>query len=351
MPKPTPIRDGFSAVWRQPSLFLAEIAWRWSFGGAVLSLSLLALYEYLQTVYVTRGDLLLLRTHYPALVAQALAHIFRGSGPRLVAATLVLVSAFALLWIVLGAIGRAAVLRALLARLAPDVTPEARPLKPLMGLNFLRVAVTLSAVVGVLGATILAGFLSSPKTPRPGLVFLAFLALAGAVFLAWSTVNWYLSLGALFAVRDGQDTFAALGMATDLCRRHSGTVAGISFGFGLMHLVAFVIGTTVVAYPLSLASLLPAGFTLTLVALVTLIYFAVADWFYLARLASYVSLVEWDRRPPEPEPEPQPEPPSAPRLEDDEPLFAIPGYAATPETPLEPEPPLAFPGAGPLPQN
>lgn len=352
MPKPTPIRDGFSAVWRQPSLFLAEIAWRWSFGGAFLSLGLLAFYEFLQTVYVTRGDLFLLRTRYPIFVSQALAHIFRGSGPRLVAATLVLVPALAVLWIVLGAIGRAAVLRALLDRFAPNVTPAARPLWALMGLNFLRVALALSALVGVLGATILSGFFSSPKAPRPGLVFLAFVALAGAVYLAWSTVNWYLSLGALFAVRDGKDTFAALDAATELCRRRSGNVSGISFGFGVMHVVAFVIGTTVVAYPLSLAGLLPAVVTVTIVALVTLVYFAVADWFYLARLAAYVSLVEWDRRPPEPEPEPQPKPSSASGFDDDEPLFASPGHEPVSESPSpDPELPLAFPGAEPLPQS
>lgn len=350
MPKPTPIRDGFSATWRQPSIFFAELSWRWSFGGAAVLLGFLALYEYLHTLYVTRGDLLLLRTNHPALVSQALAHVFRGSGPRLVAATLVLVITLSILWIIIAALGRAAVLRALIARLAPDVTPAPRPLKPLFGLNFLRVALALAGLVGIFGSTIIAGFLTSPKTPRPGLVFLAFLALAGCVFLAWSTVNWYLSLGALFAVRDGKDTFAALDAATDLCRRRSGTVSGVSFGFGILHLVAFFIGTSIVAFPLSLANLLPPGFTFTLVAIVTLVYFALADWFYLARLAAYVSVVEWDHRPLEPAP--QPMPPPTTRFEDDEPLFAALGSGAVPEPePPAPEPPLAFPGAEPLPQS
>jgi hypothetical protein len=352
VPKPTPIRDGFSATWRQPSIFFAELSWRWSFGGAALLLAFLALYEYLHTLYVTRGDLLLLRTNHPALVSQALAHIFRGSGPRLIAATLVLVITLSILWIVVAALGRAAVLRALIARLAPEVMPAPRPLKPLLGLNFLRVALALAALVSVFGATILAGFLTTPKTPRPGLVFLAFLALAGCVLLAWSTVNWYLSLGALFAVRDGKDTFAALAAATDLCRRRSGTVSAVSFGFGILHLVAFFIGTTIVAFPLSLANLLPPAFTFILVAVITLIYWALADWFYLARLAAYVSVVEWDRRPPEPEPEPQPMPPPTTRFEDDEPFFATPGHEVVPEERASgAAPPLAFPGAEPLPQS
>jgi hypothetical protein len=350
MPKPTPIRDGFSATWRQPSIFFAELSWRWSFGAAALLLAFLALYEYLHTLYVSRGDLLLLRTNHPVLVSQALAHIFRGSAPRLVAATIVLLITLSIFWVIVAALGRAAVLRALIARLAPDVTPAPRPLKPLFGLHFLRVALALAGLVGILGATILAGFLSTPKTPRPGLVFLAFLALAGCVVLAWSTVNWYLSLGALFAVRDGQDTFASLASATDLCRRRSGNVSAVSFGFGILHLAAFFIGTSIVAFPLSLANLLPPAFTFILVAAITLIYFALADWFYLARLAAYVSVMECDRRPPEPEPEPEPSPTA--RFEDDEPLFAAPGREVVlEEPPSGPAQPLAFPGAEPLPQS
>ena len=65
-----------------------------------------------------------------------------------------------------------------------------------------------------------------------------------------------------------------------------------------MHLVAFVIGMTVVAYPLALASLIPPGITLLLMGLVVLAYFAVADYLYLARLAAYLAVVEWDRSSP-----------------------------------------------------
>jgi len=38
LPSPAPVRDGFRAIWRQPSIFLAELAWRWSWGGAALLL-------------------------------------------------------------------------------------------------------------------------------------------------------------------------------------------------------------------------------------------------------------------------------------------------------------------------
>ena len=69
----------------------------------------------------------------------------------------------------------------------------------------------------------------------------------------------------------------------------------VGFWFGAMHFVAFIIGTTVIVYPLAVASLVPPGVTLALMGVILLVYFAVADWLYLARLAGYLTLVEWDR--------------------------------------------------------
>lgn len=339
MSRPTPVRDGFSAIGRLLSVYFAELAWRWSVGGAALGLGWLALYEYSQTLFVSRADLLLLSTRHPVLVGRALADIFRGSAPRLVAAAIILFFALAAFWSVAAALGRRETLRALLTRVAPNAVLSLR-LRPLLGLNFLRVALLLTALVSFLGAAILAGFLSSAKAPHPGLVFLAFLPLAGFVWVVWSVLNWFLSLAALFVVRDGCSTFPALSAAVDFCRRRAGTVAAASFWFGLFHLIAFGAGTTLAMYPLSLASLLPGRATLLLLALVTLVYFAVADFLYVTRLAAYVAAVEWDRRPPEPALKPDPRSPTL-RWEDDEPGFAQP---ALPAPSPEQDPPASFPG-------
>jgi len=47
-------------------------------------------------------------------------------------------------------------------------------------------------------------------------------------------------------------------------------------------------------YPLAVASLVPPGITLLLMGVIVLVYFAVADWLYVARLAGYLAIVEWD---------------------------------------------------------
>jgi hypothetical protein len=335
MPSPTPVRDGFRTLWGQPSIFLAEISWRWSWGGAALLLFALALFEYLHTLTVTPTDLMLLRLRHPLAVSRALLDIFQGSGPRVVRTAILLIPALALLWTLLGALGRFATLRALIAPGATDLKPTPRSLRALLGLNFLRVALALAALVSLLASGLVASFVSTPRAPHVGMAFLLFLPLAILMVTLWSTVNWFLSMAAVFVVRDGEDTFGSIAAAVECFRRCAGKISSTGFWFGAMRLVVFVIGTTVVMYPLSMASFLPPSVTLVLMGLVALAYCAVADFFYLARLAGYVSIVEWDHSPgrdaetaiPLAQNPPPPAPTHLPDVnissgDDDEPLFS-----------------------------
>src|SRR6516164_2087108 len=103
----SPTVEGFRTIFRRPALSLAEISWRWSFGAAACLLALFGLFEYLDTLPVSTRDLFLLRSGAPAFVSRALAHILRGSGFRLLLAMFIVFSALAVLWIVIGSIGRA----------------------------------------------------------------------------------------------------------------------------------------------------------------------------------------------------------------------------------------------------
>src|SRR5216684_4468161 len=153
MKQRSPTLEGFRAIFRRPSFGLAEIAWRWSFGVAAGLLLTFSFLEYLDTLPVTRGELFLLRTHHPVLISQAIAHIFRGSAPRVVAAGIVLTLTLAVAWIGIA---------------------------------------SLAAAVGCLGASLLAGFASPKASPSPGSAVLIFLMLVMFVGLAWSAVNWFL---------------------------------------------------------------------------------------------------------------------------------------------------------------
>jgi len=80
----SPTLAGFKTVFSRPSLGLAEIAWRWSFGFATALLLTFSVIEYLDSLPVTHRDELLFRTRQPALISRALAQILRGSSLRVI---------------------------------------------------------------------------------------------------------------------------------------------------------------------------------------------------------------------------------------------------------------------------
>ncbi len=292
MASDSPISDGFRRAFREPAIVLAEIAWRWTFGLAALALATGSLFAYLDTVTVSKAEILVLRGHSLWLTADAIGHILHG-GSRLVRAAAIVLPAVFLLWVAAATIGRVATLKALLRR-------EGRvALWPQLGLNFLRASVTLASVVGYLGAAIIAGrTASSDVDVRPGIFLSVFVVLGAAVTMVRSRVNWFLSLGTVPAAREGRDTFTAIGEAVGLFRRHAGKFAGAGAVFGAIHGVLFAFCTVVCLLALSLAGKVPLAATVFLLTVITMAYFAAVDFLYIARLAAYVAIDESDRTPP-----------------------------------------------------
>src|SRR5580704_11710799 len=256
----SPTLEGFRAILRRPSLGFAEIAWRWSFGAAAGLLITLSCFEYLDTLPVTRGDLLLLRSRQPVLISRAIGHIVGGSGFRLVEAFIVLALALVAGWIVVAAVARAATINALLAYFREkDELPQPGAgwrLDPLLGLNFLRVAALLAAVAGCFAGFALGGIVTKDESV-PGATFLITMIIAALVWLAWSMVNWSLSLAAIFVVADGRSTFDAIADAVDFLRRRGGAVFAVGTAFGLTHAAVFMMASIAVTFPLGLAAVLP----------------------------------------------------------------------------------------------
>jgi hypothetical protein len=297
MKQGSPTLEGFRAMFRHPAVALGEIAWRWSFGGAAALLACFGFLEYLDTLPVSPGDLFLLNTGHPFLVSQALAHIFSGSGPRAVRAVIILALSLGLAWLAAASWGRGVTLQAWKAYFRSGAGNEDSGqcrFSSLVGLNILRLAAALAAVAGCLGAFLVGGAVSSDSDPSPFAAFFVLLTMLMLVAAAWMMVNWFLSLAAVFAAQ-GEDTFGAVAAAIRLCSDRIGTVTAASAWFGLAHLVAFVIATSVVAFPLAFAGVLPGGLVLGGVLLVTLVYFFVVDLLYAGRLASYVYIVSVPR--------------------------------------------------------
>lgn len=307
VPAISPTLEGFRAAFRRPAVSLAEIAWRWSAGAIAIALAAFGAFEYLATLPVNAGEILFLQTRQPILVAQAIAHILRGGWNRAVAAGLLGALALALLWMFASSLGRMATLRALLDYFRREDSHTnssqnennayARDFRSLFRLSFLRLVVVIAAVSGLAGAGILAGFASSVSEQNPGVAFLIFVFFAALVCLASWTLNWFLSLAAVFAVRDAQDAVASISAAVSLCRERAGAVFAVSFWTGLTHLATFVVASSVVVMPLALAGVVSSRVIVLMMALVTLFYFCVADWIYIARLAGYVCIAEMPNAP------------------------------------------------------
>ncbi len=311
MSRISPTMEGFRVVFRRPLLTLAEITWRWAVGATATALFFFGLFEYLSTLPVSRGEMLFLRSRQPYLVMQAILHILRGSLSRAVLSLLMASLLITLVWTVAGSLGRIATVRAMVEYFrgrfaqgqsarsqglegtrAGQASEDGNPFSPLVFLHLLRAVLLLATVLGFGGAIVLAGLVSPDAHPHPGLAFLVFLPLAGLVCVFWSALNWMLSLAAVFVVRDGDDTLAAIAAAMVLFRQRTGAVLAVSSWVGVAHLVAFVAATTVVSMPLGLIPLVPWRLAVLAMILITLAYFAVADWLYMARLAGYVCITE-----------------------------------------------------------
>jgi hypothetical protein len=154
----------------------------------------------------------------------------------------------------------------------------------------------MAAWFALLGASILAGFASTDRNPQPGLAFLFFLPLAALVGGLWLILNWFLSLAALFAVRNGddhdQDTLSAISAAVTLCRHRFGHVVAVGAWYGLAHIAAFMGASTVSSLSLGFVGVLPGRAVLATLTFLAIIYFAVVDGLYTARLAGYVCIAE-----------------------------------------------------------
>lgn len=274
------IRRGFESIFRQPSLPLAEIAWRWCFAVSTCLLALVFVLEYLNAVPVSWHEQLLLQSGEPLLALVGVAHALRGSAVRFAAGGIVAGTAMAVLWIFSSALGRLATLSALL--------PQAHGrFRSLLGLSFLRAGLFLAAVLAALGALVLAVSAGPAGDAAPGVVLAAILI--ACIWLVWSLLNWLLTLAAIFAVRDRQDTFGAVAAAVDLVRSAFGDVVLTGLPFVLLHYLALAAAAAAGVLVFDLMTRVSPEAAWALVA-IALGYFAYADFLCITRLAAYLAL-------------------------------------------------------------
>lgn len=295
----SPTIEGFRAAFKRPAIACAEVAWRWGVGLVASALIAFGAIEYLDSLGVSESDELLLGSRQPFLIGRAVAHIFRGTIQRAVIAVMLAATGIMVLWMVVGAFGRSATVRALLRYFhSGDEVSGAETSNRSTGVwavaifNFFRVVAGLAALLAIAGAVVIGSLVSPQKDAGAAIMFIALTLLAGLIGMIWAELNWMLSLASIFAVRDGEGAMAALRATVAFVSDRKGAVFAVSTWSGMLHLVVFFAASTVASVLLAMVQIVPAKLIVAAICLVTLGYFAIVDWLYVARLAGYIFAAE-----------------------------------------------------------
>ena len=281
---PNPITQGLRAVMRDPAIFLVEILWRWSF--AVLACLLVAGVGMmlLGPLHVGKAWDSAWGSRDPQRMGQLLVAIFLLLGVKVIAITVIGIPlAIALIWAILSALGRFVTVKRLRAGLT------SLRLRTVLGLQLLRGLVSWFALILLLAATLGEAFIATRGT-QPDLLLYYLMVMPSVVLIGacWLIVNWYLSLAAIFG-REGQSFRGAVRQARQTVRRQRSDFAGTGFVFLLLRTVILLIAVAICGLASGMAGAAPQSYFVLLV-VVSLAYFAVADFFYMARMAACLAL-------------------------------------------------------------
>jgi len=281
---PNPITQGLRAVTRDPAIFLVEILWRWSF--AILACLLVAGVGVmlLGPLHVGHAWDTAWRSRDPQRMGQVVVAVVLLLGVKVILLAAIGVPlAIALIWGILSALGRFVTVKRLRAGLT------SLRFRTILALQLLRAFIGWLCLV-LLFAAMFGEALIATRGPQPDLLLYYLMVLPSVVVISsfWLTVNWYLSLAAIFG-REGQSFRGALRQARQTVRQQRSDFAGTGFVFLLFRVVVLLIATAICGLTSGMVGSSPQSY-FTLLIIVSLAYFAVADFLYMARMAAYLAL-------------------------------------------------------------
>jgi hypothetical protein len=280
---PNPITQGLLAVMRDPAIFLVEILWRWSFALLACLLVIAVGVMLLGPLHISHAWDTAWRSRDPQRMAQLVFMILLLLGTKAIIAAIAVPIAIAFLWSLLSALGRFVTVK----RLRVGFT--CLRFRSILALQFLRGFVSWFSLVLLLAATFGEALIAS-RGPKPDLVLYYLMMLPSVILISafWLTLNWYFSLAAIFG-REGQSFRGAFHQARQTVRLQRSDFAGTGFVFMLFRVVALLIAMTICGLTSGMAGSSPQGYFVLLM-IVSLAYFAVADFLYMARMAAYLAL-------------------------------------------------------------
>jgi hypothetical protein len=284
MSAPNPVPAGFRTVTRDPALFFMEAAWRWSFGTAALLLLRHAFRILPSAETIMHAGVAAWNSRNPMLIATTLVRIEEQSGHRVSAVALFVLPVITLLWVALSALGRVAALR----RFSPEHYQDCG--LTIFWLHLLRAVFLWIGVFTVIGT---AGVEGQLATYGNHLDYIRFYLMALPSFLLigflWLVVNWHLFLAPICA-GNGMSAYQAIRRAVRLGRTLRAELASVSALSGLLRVAGSLIVFVICIATSAWMGPAPRRYSLV-VAAVTLLYFAFADFLFAARQASFAMIV------------------------------------------------------------
>lgn len=294
MKRPDPLREGFRLVLADPAVYLIELLWRWSFGLGALAVLFVSLRHVLDALILTDADEAMLASRSPQIVLNALAGLMEQVGPQLANVLMFALPTLAVLWCLAATIGRGLTTRVLVRRLAYDYgqnLPEQSHWPSMLGVHVLRVVMGLLVFIGYTGASyISSSALGSVDSPNILVGALMFLMVFVPVFLAWTFVNWGVSMAPIFVVRDGSGAIDSVAESIRFCLGCYRSLAKVAIWNALLRTGVAIVLSFCAFVCAPLAKLMPIWAVGAFGTLLALAYFMASDYLLLARLGGYAAV-------------------------------------------------------------
>ena len=278
------LSHGFKRVWNEPLLYCAELAWRWAYSAALITLVTYAIGLFLKSLPVSNRDLFGLSGIIPGLYLEALANIFRGSGPKIVRVIATVSFGSAVLWLLSSSWGRAATLANL--RGGRIETPR------VARFHFLRQLIAAFCFAAYVGSLLFAFSMSAHgRSHDLATFYLVLLPFWLVITLVRSSLGWWIALAPFVEQRSLLGTLFA---AADLARARGRQFAWVNFSLGGLRFVLLVAAWSAAFTFAGIFASESAEFTYASWIIVVVAYSLIKNWINTWQLAAYVRIVEWD---------------------------------------------------------
>jgi len=273
-------------VFSRPWLIAIEVGWRWIFGVPFLAVCFFQAQHILALVPLESSGLNTIDAQNPWIAVGQIARAWAFYAPHMAGVLRWLAPAAAVLWIVIGGLGRSLVLKC--------IDPSTAAPLPFFTL---RIMALQAGWIILLGAIWMAWFQSMAWVGRthilpgaePELVGYAFwsIFLALGFFTLWALVSWPLSIAPLLMLLERRSALSSLRESLRLGKQFTGKLVEINLVMGIVNLALIVLAMVFSAAPLPFSDQLGSDALHWISVASVILYLVASDYFQVVRMKGF----------------------------------------------------------------